>query len=125
MSKKNRTKSELFLMEFIAVILFFSLCTAVCISAFVRANHISEESTLLNGAMILAQSTAEKIKATSDASEEKYRDYKDDRYYLEVTTTVQEEILMAEITVFDATNREKEICRFEVKKYLPDEVWYD
>ena|SRR5665647_2836019 len=122
MSKNNHTKSELFLMEFIVVILFFSLCTAVCISAFVKANHISEESKLLNGAMILAQSTAEEIKATDDTSGEKYNDYRDDRYYLEVMTEVQDKILVADVAVFDVKNREKEICRLEVKKYLPDEV---
>lgn len=125
MSKKNHTKSELFLMEFIVVILFFSLCTAICISAFVKANHISEESKLLNGAIILAQSTAEEIKATGDISDEKYRDYHDDSYSLEVMTEVQNEILVADIAVFDANNRGKEICRLKVKKYLSDEVWYD
>jgi len=125
MSKNNHTKSELFLMEFIVVILFFSLCTAICISAFVKANYISEESKLLNGAMILAQSTAEEIKATGDISGEKYKDYHDDSYSLEVMTEVQNEILVADIAVFDANNREKEICKLEVKKYLSDEVWYD
>ena len=125
MSKINRTKSELFLMEFIVVILFFSLSAAICINAFVKANHISEESKLLNGAMILAQSTAEEIKATGNTSVEKYKDYNDESYYLEVITEVQDEILVADIAVFDANNRKKEICRLEVKKYLPDEVWYD
>ncbi len=125
MSKKNHTKSELFLMEFIVVILFFSLCTAICISAFVKANHISEESKLLNGAMILAQSTAEEIKATGNSSEKKYKGNQDDTYYLEVMTEVQDKILVAEISVFDGKNRDKEICRIAVKKYLPDEVLYD
>jgi len=125
MSKNNHTKSELFLMEFIIVILFFSLCTAICISAFVKANHISEESKLLNGAMILAQSTAEEIKATEGASEKKYMGYHDESYYLEVMTEIQDEILVADIAVFDVKKREKEICRLKVKKYLPDEVLYD
>ena len=122
MSKNNHTKSELFLMEFIVVILFFSLCTAICIGAFVKANNISEESKLLNGAMILAQSTAEEIKATEDTSGEKYKDYRDDSYYLVVKTEVQDKILVADVVVFDAKNRGKEICKLKVKKYLPDEV---
>ncbi len=125
MSKKNHTKSELFLMEFIVVILFFSLCTAITISAFVKANHISEESKLLNGAMILAQTTAEKIKATGDTTGNKYNDYREDIYYLQVMTAVRDKILVADIVVFDRKNQEKEICRLEVKKYLSDEVWYD
>jgi hypothetical protein len=122
MSKKNHTKSELFLMEFIAVILFFSICTAICISAFVKADNISKESDLLNGAMILAQSVAEEIKATEDITGQKYQNYKDDSYYLDVSTEIKDKILVADITVFDAKIQKKEICRLEVKKYLPDEV---
>ena len=125
MSKRNNTKSELFLMEFIVVILFFSLCTGICINAFVKANHISEESQLLDGAMILAQRTAEEIKATGNTSLEKYNDYSDDTYYLKVKTAVRDKMLVADIGVFDGKNKKKEICRLEVKKYLPDEVWYD
>jgi len=125
MSKKNHAKSELFLMEFIVVILFFSISTAICISAFVEANHMSEESRLLNGAMTLAQSTAEEIKATGDTTEKKYKDHGDDRYYLEVMTEVQDKILVADIAVYDGENRKKEICRLEVKKYLAEEVWHD
>ena len=125
MSKNNHTKSELFLMEFIVVILLFSLCTAVCISAFVKADHISEESKILNGAMILAQSTAEEIKATGDITGEKYKNYQDDSYKMEVTSQIKDKILVADITIFDIKNKKKEICRLEVKKYLPDEVWYD
>lgn len=125
MSKKDRAKSELFLMEFIVVILFFSISAAICINAFVTANRISEESKLLNGAMILAQSTAEEIKATGDRWGETYQDYQDERYYMEVITEVQDEILVADIAVFQVNNRETEICRIEVKKYLPDGVFYD
>lgn len=125
MSKKNHTRSELFLMEFIVVILFFSLCMAICIGAFVKANHISEESKLLNGAMTLAQSTAEEVKATGNTSVKKYNDYRDDVYYLEVIAEVKDKMLVADIGVFDAKKRGKEICRLEVKKYLSDEVWYD
>lgn len=123
MSKNNYSKSELFLMEFIVVILFFSLCAAICISGFVKANNVSEASEKLNHAVILAQSIAEKIKATSGNVEE-YSGHYEDRYYLEVKTWVEQEILTAEIQVYDESDmeKEKEICRLEVKKYLPDEV---
>lgn len=122
MSKKNHTKSELFLMEFIAVILFFSICAAICISAFVKADNISKDSDLLNGAMILAQSVAEEIKATEVITGQKYQNYKDDIYYLDVRTEIKDKIMVADIIVFDVTNKGNEICRLEVKKYLPDEV---
>lgn len=121
MSKRNYSKSELFLMEFIVVILFFSLCAAICISAFVKANNISEDSKKMNHAVILAQSIAEKIKATGNTGEE-YSGTYNNQYYLEVEAGVEDRILSAEILVYDKANMEKEICRLEVKKYLPDEV---
>lgn len=63
MSNRSYAKSQLFLMEFIAVVLFFALCSSICISAFVKANNMSKESKELNHANILAQSAAESIKA--------------------------------------------------------------
>lgn len=121
MIKHNYSKSELFLMEFIVVILFFSLSAAICISAFVKANNISEESKKLNHAVILAQSTAEKIKA-SGSTGENYSGTYDNRYYLKVESTVEDEMLTADIAVYEKSDRKTEICRLEVKKYLPDEV---
>ena len=125
MSRKNRGKSALFLMEFIVVILFFSLSMAVCLNGFVKANQLSEDSKLLNGAMILAQSKAEEIKATASLIRENDKHYQDGIYYVQVMTQVQDEILVANIGVFDGENRENEICRLEVIKYLPEEVLYD
>lgn len=63
MSNRSYAKSQLFLMEFIAVVLFFALCSSICINAFVKANNMSKESKELNHANILAQSAAESIKA--------------------------------------------------------------
>ncbi|MBN7773394.1 hypothetical protein [Clostridium aminobutyricum] len=62
MRNRNYAKSQLFLMEFIVVILFFALCASICISAFVKADNMSRESKELNHALILAQSAAETIK---------------------------------------------------------------
>lgn len=121
MSKRNYAKSELFLMEFIVVILFFSLCAAICISAFVKANTISEDSKSLNHAVILAQSAAEKIKATGKVDQDYLGKY-NDRYILKVETTVEDEILTAQIRVYDKEDMKKEICSLAVMKYLPDEV---
>jgi hypothetical protein len=63
MSRRSYAKSHVFLMEFIVVVLFFALCTSICISAFVKADNISKQSKEMNHAILLAQSAAEAIKA--------------------------------------------------------------
>ena len=70
MNRNAFSKSQVFLMEFILVILFFALCGAICIKAFVKADTLSRESRELNQGMLLAQSAVECVKAAS-ASQEK------------------------------------------------------
>lgn len=65
MGRANLSKSNLFLLELIIVILFFSVCTAVCVGLFVQARQISQNSTALSDAVLLAQSAAECFKADS------------------------------------------------------------
>lgn len=47
MGGKRASKSELFLMELIFSILFFSIASAVCVTLFVHARLTSVESTQL------------------------------------------------------------------------------
>jgi len=61
---KNRTsKSVLFLMELMLIILFFSLCSSVCLKIFAGAKKASDYSNDLNNACVLARSGAECYKA--------------------------------------------------------------
>lgn len=122
MSRRNYAKSELFLMEFILVILFFTICASICITAFVQANNMSEASKTLNKAMILAQSTAERIKATEERRGEGLQAFYEEEYYMEVNTRLQEEMAVSDIFVYQDEKSKKEICRLVVKKYYPGEV---
>ncbi len=62
MSRHN-SKSGLFLMEMIIVILFFSICAAICVNVFAKARVISDSSRDLNNAAIRSSNIAEVYKA--------------------------------------------------------------
>lgn len=55
----KHSKSSLFLMELIVVILFFSLASAVCIQLFARSHILSKETVEQNNAITQAQNLAE------------------------------------------------------------------
>lgn len=59
----HNSRSGLFLMEMITVILFFSICAAICVSAFAKARVTADSSRTLNDAVIQASNTAEAYKA--------------------------------------------------------------
>ena len=59
-----KSKTALFLMELIIVILFFSLASAVCMQLFARSHLISKQTTELNHAVAIAQSYAEVMRGT-------------------------------------------------------------
>ena len=52
-------------MEMITVILFFSICSAICVSAFAKARVTADSSRTLNDAVIQASNTAEAYKAAA------------------------------------------------------------
>ena len=113
MGRNRYAKSELFLMEFIVVVLFFALSTSLCISAFVRANHISEDSMELNRALTLAQTTAEMLKAQEVPAVEEKTSFYNEEFLVRVDTKIR---------VYGKEDGNNEICTLEVKKYLPGEV---
>ena len=148
MSSRNYAKSQLFLMEFIVVVLFFALCSAICISAFVKADSISKESKARNHALILAQSAAEAIKGLDtnefdqlskliglhETEDHKLQGYysqnfeslgtgaveaKKATYVMEANLKTKDQMLTAEITVREISSK-KNICKLQVKKYLPE-----
>lgn len=59
MPTKNISKSSLFLMELIIVLLFFSLTSAICLQLFVRAHLLDQKTTDLNKAVQYCQNTCE------------------------------------------------------------------
>jgi len=130
MSRSGFSKSHTFMMEFIIVVLFFSICAATCIMAFAKADAVSKGSRELNRGMLIAQSAAETFKAygaTDQALAYYDADFKpceaaDGVYILEVQCDLKSEMKQAVITVSKNTNAAEEICKLEVKKYLPGEV---
>lgn len=62
-SRSTHSKSSLFLMELILVILFFSIAGAICIQIFVKAHLLSRSASELNRAVALAQSAAAGLEA--------------------------------------------------------------
>ena len=55
----RKSKSSLFLMELIIVILFFSLTSAVCLQVFVKANDYSKQTVALNQASLWCTNVGE------------------------------------------------------------------
>ena len=63
MSRNRGSGSGPFLMEMVIAAGFFMLCVAVCLSAFVKADHISKNGRDLNHAVLAAESLVEEVKA--------------------------------------------------------------
>ena len=64
MYKRKTSKSTLFLMEMIIVVLIFALCAAVCLHLFAASQKMTEESEQLNRAVTVTKTMAGYYKAT-------------------------------------------------------------
>lgn len=135
--KKTFSKSGLFLIEFMIVLLFFSISATVCVSVFMKADSLNKRSNEKNQALFLVQSTAETIKTFnfSDMSNEKLTNslkqqsyYDEDwqpcektdsyKYILSVDTSEDDSgMFTAQISVSEAKDV---IYHLEVKKYIPE-----
>ena len=68
--------SGVFMMEMIAVVFFFILCSGICIKTFVKADIMSREAADLNQGVLIAQSVAEVWKAEGpEGLEKKFQAY--------------------------------------------------
>lgn len=74
MSTRNSSKSSLFLIELIIAILFFSIGSAVCVRAFVKAHSLSTDAKDLSFASAQVSSMASVLKYT-DRSLASIREY--------------------------------------------------
>lgn len=61
---KTKSRTSLVLMELIITIMFFSLCSAVCVQLFVQSHLISKDAYELNNAVAKAQGFAEVMRGT-------------------------------------------------------------
>lgn len=65
MKGRNISRSNLFLIELIIVILFFAFASLIAMQIFLKADEIASDTDTLNGAIMAAQTAAETEKATS------------------------------------------------------------
>lgn len=64
MKKYTKSKSSLFLMEFIITLMLFSVCGAICMKMFAATNTLSHKTMELNNAVECAQGFAEVMRGT-------------------------------------------------------------
>ena len=64
MKKYTKSKSSLFLMEFIITLMLFAVCGAVCMKLFAATNSLSKKTRELNKAVVCAQGFAEVMRGT-------------------------------------------------------------
>lgn len=69
MSRSSVSKSHMFLIEFICVVMFFAICASLCISGFAKAETLSNKGLLLNRSVAGAETIAEEIKAMENPTE--------------------------------------------------------
>ena len=62
MSRNRGSGSGPFLMEMVIAAGFFMLCVAVCVSAFVMADHLSRVGQDVNHGVLAAESLVERVK---------------------------------------------------------------
>jgi len=60
---KNISRTNLFMIELIIIIIFFSFASYVVINVFQTSNKLASDTDVLNGAVIRAESIAETYKA--------------------------------------------------------------
>ena len=64
-----RSKTPLALMEQVVMVLVFALAAALCLKVFVFSNQMSQRNETVDHAVLLAQNTAETIKACGGVEE--------------------------------------------------------
>ena len=69
MTERSKSKSRLFFIEILIIIVFFSICAGVCMNLFANAKLISVESSDLTKGVMVAQAAAEAVKAEGDSPE--------------------------------------------------------
>ena len=136
---KEHNKTRAFLMEFIIVILFFSIAAVITLQLFANANNKSEANDDMIDAVICVQSVAENIRAeVSEYNEEgiytKYLDndfnyVTEDAYYEEkVIVSISNEHSLDIGTLFEyeiiisSVEDSKEIYSLKMSKYVSKEV---
>lgn len=142
----QKSKSGLFLIELIVVILFFSLASTVCIQLFVKAHVLSSDTMIMNKSVEICQNYAEcfygvdgdnnsfialfpELTKVSDQTFEAYYDEdvkpatptQDTSYKAILVFTQEDNMRTLKIQLMDCSDS-SEVYSLLVKKYLNAEV---
>ena len=136
---KEHNKTRAFLLEFIIVILFFSVSAVITLQLFANANNKSESNNDMINAVVCAQSVAENIRAEVSVYNEEgiYTRYLDDELnYVEDNGYYEETVIVSivddksseigtlyeyEIIISNASDN-NEIFSLTISKYISKEV---
>lgn len=124
----NYSKTQIFLLEFIVVVLFLTICTTICVSVFIKADSISSHSQRDLSAMIIAQNAAESFKANGASITEEATIFYDEEFniaekstspYIMKVSIVKEKqgILTGEISIYEQ-NKAEAFYSLKVDKYI-------
>lgn len=136
---KEHNKTRAFLMEFIIVILFFSVAAVITLQLFANANSKSEANKDMINAVILAQSVAENIRAEVSVYNKEgiYTKYLDsDLNYVEEEGYYEEKVIVSLVEekssdigglyeyeiIISSIRDDKEIFTLTMSKYVSKEV---
>lgn len=129
----KHSKSGLFLMEFIIVLLFFSLASTICIRLFVKSSTLSNDTVDLTYAVTQAQNLAEGFLASNgdpaqmealfpgmQATKDNVLQLTEDSYTSTITFSTGENGLMqGDIAVY-LTGSSDSIYSLQVQRYVPE-----
>jgi len=127
MIRNNYSKSQIFLLEFIIVVLFFAICSTICVSAFIKADRISKDSSRDVNAMVIAKNAAECFKASDDADPGEYLNITQDAdgsytIYLDEEFDETSKLDAAAYTVrIDLVEKEKNLLTARISVYEKQE----
>ena len=136
MKFKGMSRSHLFLIELIVVILFFSFASVIALQVFTKSHELANNSTALNGAIMTVQTAAETDKNTLlknlDSSKRliyfnkdwEITDSSDETYILTSTVTLEGKPA-GTMAVFNyaVTADNKIIYQLQAKKYYSEETF--
>lgn len=129
----KHSKSGLFLMELIIVLLFFSLASTVCVRLFVKSGTLSEDTVDLTYAVSQAQNLAEAYLACdgdiiqvhflfpkSEIIEDDLLVVEDDGYTSTISFSPEDKngLIHGDIVIYNAA--EEELYSLQVVHYIPE-----
>lgn len=133
---KLRSKSSLFLIELIIVILFFSIAGTVCIQLFVKSHLLSSKTQAMNHCVKYAQNYAE-VFTNLNGSEDSFSDFFEDSLFNNgdhtycinydksfKTTTDPEAAFYRCSLAFDYTNKDIPMISVNFYKISDDSLLY-